>query len=283
MSIVKTAANGIDQNPTRRHFLGLTAGTAAASILLASQHNAFAQTAISPSDLGLDHNPTLDTSLKFRPDGVARPFPGNTVICHLPQQCRFRDGAAALREALRTAPFANKLGLLPVESYHMTVFAGANSNDRTHSAWPGGIPIDAPIERCNAIMKERMENVCLEGPFPLRVRIDAESTMRFGRACTLRMTGTDPAAEHVLRNLRNRLADAYRYRAPDHDTYTFHVTIAYQLTDMSPTEMAAYRAILRKATDNLLATTPVLELGLPEYCTFPDMYRFDVEQILQPV
>jgi len=235
----------------------------------------------SESDLGLGPNPTVDAALKFRPDGTARPFAGNTVICHIPQQDRFRDDVAALHDALLQSSFAHKLAILPTESYHMTVYSGSNDQNRLHSSWPGGVPIDALIEQCNQVMLERMKTFRFDGPYPLRVRVDVPRTISHGRASTLRMEGADAASERTLRVLRDRLADVYRSRAPDHNTYGFHITIAYTMADLTAAEMTEYRSILRPALDRLTAATPVLELGLPEYCTFHDMYRFDTELILR--
>lgn len=270
---------------SRRDFL--RAASATAGFVLSSQALAFAQQAAptaastADSDSGLGPNPTLDASLKFTPDGTAKPFAGNTVICHVPQQDRFRDNAAELHEALLQSSFVHKLAILPIESYHMTVYSGSNDQNRAHSSWPGGVPIGASIEECNHIMMERMKTFRFDGPYPLRVRVDGPRTMSHGRASTLRMEGADPASERTLRALRDRLADVYKFRAPDHDTYGFHITIAYTMADLTTAEMAEYRSILRPALDHLIAATPVLELGLPEYCTFRDMYRFDTELILR--
>jgi hypothetical protein len=95
------------------------------------------------------------------------------------------------------------------------------------------------------------------------------------------MAGADAASEQALRALRDQIAEVYQHRAPDHDAYGFHVTIAYTMADFSKSEMAEYRAILRHAVERIVAETPVLELGLPEFCTFRDMYRFDPEMMLR--
>ena len=272
---------------SRRDFLRAASATAAAGIVLSSQLPIYAQQATSTlaptsdSDLGLGPNPTLDAALKFRPDGTAKPFAGNTVICHVPQQDRFRDNTAALHDALLQSSFVHKLAILPTESYHMTVYSGSNDQNRVHSSWPGGVPISASIEECNRVMMERMKAFRFDGPYPLRVRVDVPRTMSHGRASTLRMEGADAASERTLRVLRDRLADVYKFRAPDHNTYGFHITIAYTMADLTAAEMAEYRSILKPALDRLIAATPALELGLPEYCTFHDMYRFDTELILR--
>lgn len=274
----------IASNTSRRAFIHNAAATTVAGAVLSSPFHALAQLpkdgAAAPES-GLEANPTLDASLKFNPDGTVKPFAGNTVICHVPQQCRFRDGAVGLHDALVQSSFAHKLGILPPESYHMTVYSGANDQNRVHSSWPGGVPLDASIEECSRVMKERMKEVRLTCQLPLRIRINTAGTMHYGRASTLRMEGADAASEHVLRSVRDQLADVYKFRAPDHDTYVFHITIAYTMADMSAAEMSAYRLILQKAVDQMTASTPVLELGMPEYCTFRDMYRFDPEVMLR--
>jgi len=268
---------------SRRKFLlaATASGLAAASPLRDFAQSAAASVS-QQNEFGLGANPTRDASLKFRPDGTVKPFAGNTVICHVPQQCQFRDGTVALRDMLARSTFAHKLGILPPESYHMTIYPGANDQDRQLSSWPGGVPFDATIEQCSASIKARMETARFAGPFPLRVRVDVPRTLNYGRASTLRMIGADAASEHALRTLRDQIAAVYKFRAPEHENYGFHITVAYTMADLSKAEMAEYRTLLQKAVDQIVAATPVLELGLPEYCTFKDMYRFDPEVILRP-
>jgi len=272
---------------SRREFL---LAAAASGLTLASPWQGFGEQAAQAAaaltqqnELGTGKNPTRDALFKFTPEGAVKPFAGNTVICHIPQQCRFRDGTVALHDALTRSSFAHKLGILPPESYHMTIYPGANDQDRPLSSWPGGVPLDATIEQCSSMVKTRMEAARFSGPFPLRVRVDVPKTLGYGRASTLRMTGADEASERALRRLRNQIADVYQYRAPDHETYGFHITIAYTMANFSKPEMTEYRAILQQAVERIVAATAVLELGLPEYCTFKDMYRFDTELMLRSV
>ena len=286
MKFDKTDVPSIHMEDTlnRREFLRAAATTTAGLILSANAHALIQQPAPvnhGESELSLSGNPTLDASLKFHPDGTPRIFAGNTVICHLPQQHRSRDGAIALHDALLQSSFIHKLAILPPDSYHMTVYSGANDQNRPHSSWPGGVPIDASIEQCNRVLMERFNAAHFEGPFPLRVCIDVPQTIHNGRASTLRMTGVDPASERALRHLRDQLAQVYRFRAPDHDTYGFHITIAYTMADFSVAELVEYRALLQHHVELMTAATPILELGLPAYCTFRDMYRFDVESFLR--
>jgi hypothetical protein len=124
---------------SRREFL---LAAAASGMAFASPLRSFAQptapkavAASQQNDLGLGQNPTCDAPLKFHPDGTVKPFAGNTVICHIPQQCRFRDGTVMLHDDLARSSFAHRLGILPPESCHMTIYPG-NAVERIVSETP---------------------------------------------------------------------------------------------------------------------------------------------------
>jgi len=265
---------------TRRDFLQQSSATAVGALL--STGCAFAARQISSKDSApLDpRSPASDTGMKFFPDGRRRPFAGNTGICHLPQQCVFRDAVTTLGDELRSSSIAYKLGILPAESYHMTIFPGANDQGRSTWGWPSDIPMDASISECNRIIGERMAHFRLMCEVPLRVRLDIQRTLEGVRASTLRMSPADEAENKKLRTLRDRLAEAYRFRAKDHDSYGFHITVSYQMRPFTPEEQSIYNNILRKHVTKISAAAPVLELGLLTYCTFEDMYRFEIRKLL---
>lgn len=266
---------------SRRNFLIHSAAASLAGALPSSLLAESTKTQAS-ADRDPDHAiPTRDTALKFYPDGRPRPFPGNTVICHLPQQSHTRDAITALGDALRTSPFIGKLGVLPGDSYHMTVFPGANDQGRTAENWPSDIPRDAPIAECNRVIGERMKSFHTQCALPIRVSVNSGHTLDYGRACTLRLTPADETENRKLRTLRDRLSDVYQFRLKDHATYAFHMTLAYQMAAFTPQEKMQYRSLLEHHIPEIIATAPVLELGVPEFCTFEDMYRFDIRTLLQ--
>ncbi|WP_213806085.1 DUF1868 domain-containing protein [Granulicella sp. dw_53] len=234
-----------------------------------------------------DENPVFaptpkDASLKFTSAGVHRPFAGNTLICHLPQQSKVRDAAAALGDALRSCSFAHKLGILPSDSYHMTVFPGANDQDRTLYGWPADIPIDAPMSECNRIVQERIASFRMTGHLPIRVRVDVEKTLGPQRVSSLRIVTADEREEANLRNLRDRMAkEIFRFRTPDHATYGFHVSLAYQMKPLTREEAVQHQDILKHHVPAIVAAAPVIELGIPEFCTFDDMFRFEIRALLR--
>jgi hypothetical protein len=202
------------------------------------------------------------------------------VICHLPVQCAMRDAMVALHEELAASALRPKLGLTSTDSYHMTVFPGANDLDRTAYGWPKYVPLDATIEECNRSVGERMAAAKLNCRLPLRVRVDLPATLNYFSACTLRMAPANSEENAKLRSVRDQLVEVYGFRTKDHDQYTFHITMSYQLAQFTQGEQVTYRKILREHLRRIVAAEPVLELGEPEYCVFPDMFRFEPKMLL---
>ena len=127
---------------TRRQFLLESSAIAAASLLPSSWFAAAETPRI----------PNRDTTLKFNPDGTPRSFAGNTVICHLPVRSAMRDAMVTLHQELKRSSYHAKLGLTSTDSYHMTVFPGANDLDRSAYGWPSYVPSDAPIDVCTRMV-----------------------------------------------------------------------------------------------------------------------------------
>ena len=223
-----------------------------------------------------------DTSLKFNPDGRPRAFAGNTIICHLPQQSRFRDAVAALGDALRSSSFAGKLAVLPSDSYHVTILGGLNNQDRTRYGWPSDLPINASIAECNRIIGERIARFRMHSELPIRFCVDKEKTVAPQRASGLQLIPADAKEELKLRVLRDRMAaEVFRYRAADHETFGFHVSLAYQMSSFTVDERRYYQSELVRHLSSIIAAAPVIELGVPEFCTFEDMYRFEICTLLR--
>ena len=223
-----------------------------------------------------------DSLLKFSTNGSVRPFAGNTVVCHLPQQSRLLDAISALGDALRTSSFANKLAVLPQDSYHATILGGLNDQDRQRYGWPSDIPINTPIADCNHIIGERIAQFRTHTPLPLRFRLDKEKTLAPQRPCGLQLVPVDENEKHKICRLRDRMSDdVFRYRTSDHDTFGFHISMAYQMRGLATAERQEYQSILMQHLPAIVAAAPVIELGIPEFCTFENMYRFEIKMLLR--
>lgn len=218
-----------------------------------------------------------DVGRKFMADGRVRGFAGNTIISPVPQQ---GDGYAVfdrLLDIYRDLPghaFARKITALPTSSYHMTIFGGADDQARQPGLWPEGVPLDAPMARCNAILAERLKGFRMGAAPPFRMVVDDHNPPDKVSPVTLQLRPVDAQENAKLRQVRDRLADALKIRAPDHDRYQFHITIAYQIDWFTPEEQADYAAALQGWRRALQRQNVVFSFGAPEYCVFEDMFAF---------
>lgn len=232
-------------------------------------------TGIAPALAGSSRN--LLSQDKFYPDGRVAPFRGNTIICHLPQQGENSGFFDALLDIYRETPrhgFARKLTMLPPSSYHMTVFVGANDRERTPGLWPEGVSLDAPIEECDRTLADRLRAAPIGDLAPIRMRVNPAEPAPGTRPLALRLLPLDEAEDRKLRALRDRLSDILRIRAPDHDRYRFHTTLAYQIEPLSSEEQADFLASMSRWQRMVADRAPVLSLGQPEYCVLNDMFAF---------
>jgi hypothetical protein len=263
---------------SRRSFLS-TSTLALGTLAVSKSSVAFAQLTRKEAEIAANI-PTTDTQFKFNPDGTRRSFKGNTVICHLQPQGSTRDAVEQIATDLKRSSFLRKIALLPPESYHMTVYPGVNDQGRDITGWPSDIPQGASIEECSRIVARRMRSFQLECKLPLRMKVDQTRTIENSRASTLRMMGFDEGEEKKIRAIRDRLVDVFGFRDKQHDDYGFHITLAYQLQRFTLAEQAEYRAILEKNVSKIVASAPMFEFANPEFCTFPDMFRFDIQLLL---
>ena len=270
---------------SRRTFVIQTSAAALAAAIpsaISAQSNSSAESDIDLKAIDAQQVkiPNRDTFLKFNRDGSPRRFAGNTVICHLPAQCAMRDAMVELHDELASSILRPKLGLTTSDSYHMTVFPGANDLDRTLYGWPKYVPLDATMEECNRAVDERLQTAQLKCKLPFRVQLDVPSTLNYFTACTLRVVPATPEDNARLRSVRDQLAEIFGFRTKDHDQYTFHMTLSYQLAGFTTEEQIRYRKVLGTHVRKIVDAEPVLELGEPEFCTFADMFRFEPKRLL---
>jgi hypothetical protein len=112
--------------------------------------------------------------------------------------------------------------------------------------------------------------------------LDKEKTLAPQLASGLQLAPADPSEGLKLSRLRDRLADeVFRYRAKNHSTFGFHVSLAYQMRGFTSGERREYQKILQHHLPIIVAAAQVIELGVPEFCTFEDMFRFEIRTLLR--
>jgi len=219
-----------------------------------------------------------DVGRKLHPDGRVRRFPGNTFIHHLAQQ---GDGFEFFNELLnlyREAPrhaFARKIAWTPPSSYHMTVFAGFNEEDRGTPKSPSAVAAGRSLEEITAQWLEQF-----------RTGLDITSTrvrMKFGTAAYteggsphIPLVPADESSRRVLAQLRDALSALTGIRGSDHERYEFHITYGYVFHWLSRTEAQALQGFTEYWTRQLEKRFGMLEIDGVQFCSFEDMYAFRV-------
>jgi hypothetical protein len=254
----------------RRQWLKFAGGLAA----MAATHRTGVALAAAPANVGR----------KFADDGRVLPFAGNTILCHLPQQGADAEPLRALIDlyrALPSEPFARRFTALPSHSLHMTVFGGANDLERNGPGWPSGLPRDMPIEECTRILGERLAGFATRLHLPIRMVVDPGEGQAGDDRLTLYLLPADASENARLRELRDRLSALLGIRQPNHDSYRFHITLAYRVQPLGAPETHAFRAFRTHWHGQVASRCPELRLGPLEYCAFTDMFHFDQRLILR--
>ncbi|KIW79817.1 hypothetical protein Z517_06432 [Fonsecaea pedrosoi CBS 271.37] len=203
---------------------------------------------------------------KFDPDGKVLPFPGNTIICHLSPDQPLYPAMLGLYDSLRSHRFASLYTMLPPESWHMTVFEGVSDETR---AWPSDLPLNAPLDICTALFKKKLENFEFDTSTPFQLTIVGYNPLVEGIALTA--VPATPADEVRIRDLRKRLSELLQIRNPDHDEYALHLSLAYLLRCLDNQQQKELGDFLEEYRAKLPTH---FELGVPELCTFEDMFAF---------
>lgn len=214
----------------------------------------------------------LDIGRKFHADGAVRHFPGNTIVCHVASQTALIAGLDGLYDRLRQADAAHSFTLLPPSSWHMTLYVGICDQDRRVARWPKDLALDAPMKDANLYVEERLRHATFHGPARFHMKVKHFWPLKDG--IVLGVEPADATENRAIRALRDDISESVGMRLEGHETYEFHITMAYFVGQPTDTEFTALSALLAEELQNLLETVPVFEVGPPEYCLFNDMFCF---------
>ncbi|ETN44114.1 uncharacterized protein HMPREF1541_10664 [Cyphellophora europaea CBS 101466] len=206
---------------------------------------------------------------KFTPNGAVLPYPGNTIVCHLPENSPLRPRLLDLYHDIQQQEFSSLFTLLPPSSWHMTVYEGVTDQIRTRSCWPGELPLDSTLRQCHAHTASRLADFDAGLGTPFVMKIVSFEELDDGIA--LKLAASTPETDTNLRGLRDRLSHTLKMRHPGHETYSFHLSIAYTLRHLMEKERARIWAYLQawQAKSQMY-----FDLGSPEYCVYDDMFGF---------
>ena len=218
--------------------------------------------------------PPLHLGTRYDRSGTFLLEPGNTVVSHLDPAAPSSAAVLSLREKMMSLPGADRLAFTAPSSLHMTIFQGIIEYRRKLPFWPRDLALETPIDDMTALFMDRL--AYFKAP-PINFNVTAAEITPNG----LTMVPVDDESAEALQLWRDRLANSFGYRHPDHDSYRFHITFAY-LTDWLPDD--AFPQWEKKTVewlDELNAVAPVIRLKTPAFCAFQDMNHFEELLVLE--
>ena len=203
---------------------------------------------------------------RYNTDGEFLLEPGNTVVCHLVEGSKTESAIIGTRQRFLDMPEASQLAFTPVSSLHMTVFQGIIEYRRAFPYWPADMPLDTPIDTMTEYYCDRLAD------FPGLPGFNMQVTGL--KPTGLVLKGASAEDDRIIALWRDTFAGAFGYRHPDHNTYQFHITLAYVTRWFDPECLPRWQAMLDEELEKLRAAAPIIEMRAPAFCEFRDMNHF---------
>lgn len=217
---------------------------------------------------------TSAVGTKFHPDGSLRYFPGNTIVSMTLDEPTYSELVWA-QDEFKRLPFASKFSFLPPSSFHMTVFELLCDQVREPAYWSNLIPLDAPLEETDTVFRTLLEDV----NFPDRIEMQPIGP-GLGLSILIRLRPANDANADLLQAFRDAVADKAGVRFPNHDSYRYHITLAYNIEHLSEEEKAAFELVAQQVNDRIQTTLSTIVLKGPKFVKFHDMgdFREDLDR-----
>ncbi|WP_165452409.1 DUF1868 domain-containing protein [Paenibacillus thalictri] len=218
-----------------------------------------------------NHIYTAAVGRKFNEDGSVRRFPGNTIICTIGQDNPLYSELVSFAESFKELDCSRKYTLLPSSSYHMTVIQGVCEEVRKPEQWSRHLSLDAPLEETDRFFSQQFTKVRV--PEQFRMKFSHVNTS--GIALTVNLLPAELEVEAALRTFRDEVSEWLGLRFPNHDTYKFHISIAYKICQLTEEEESELQAFKEQAESILQKRFGVLTTSKPQLVFFSDMFKFD--------
>lgn len=207
---------------------------------------------------------------KFYKDGSVRQFPGNTVICFAdPEEQPYQLAEWAQQEILKQ-PYGHKFAMLPPSSFHMTVFELLCHDIRTASHWSSHLALDAPLAETDEFFIDAFAKVPVPDNFQMHF-----SELNVGTGgLSFYLDPIDEAMNLKVRGYRDALSEVTGIRAPNHDSYAFHISLAYRIIKLTDEEEAQLKQFADKLSLQIAETFGIFDTGKPTLTFFDDMFAF---------
>lgn len=213
---------------------------------------------------------TFTVGKKFYPDGRVRTYPGNTVICFVDPQSNTYQQLTWVQEQLARESFVGQFALLPISSFHMTVFQLICDQMRVPEQWSSKLALDAPLAETDTFFIEAFKRV----PLPDRFEMRAVGLIAGRSSMGIHLEPANDETHKAIWDYRRALSEATGVRFLDFDRYRFHITLAYRIFQPTDADVKQIMAFAERMDEHLKAHFGVFDTGKPHLTFFDDMFRF---------
>ena len=204
---------------------------------------------------------------KFDHNGKPLPFPGCSIISKIPLKSDLFHEIKLLQLKYKDLSPEKAYTYLPATSFHMTLFDCCNVNTVNTPYWPKKIVEDNNYTKIAYVLSKRIKKYIFPDKFDLKLK------KLFG-GYSIILEGNTIKDEKIIRDCRNKLSDLLGIRFENHDTYTFHITLAYILRKLKDDEIEKLIKINDRLLERFLEKFPIIRMQKPVLCTFENMYEF---------
>jgi len=174
--------------------------------------------------------PLKEAENKFDHRGKPLPFPGCSIICKIPIKSDFFYETKLLQSKYRNLNPDKAYTYLPDTSFHMTLFDCCNVNTFNTQYWPKNIVKDNNYKKVSYLLTKKLKDLKFSDKFNLKLK------KLFG-GYSMILEGNTKKDEKIIRDYRNKLSSLLEIRFENHETYSFHITLAYILRKLKDDEI----------------------------------------------
>ena len=210
---------------------------------------------------------TADSENKFDHKGKPLAFPGCSIISKIPLKSDLFHEIKLLQLKYKDLSPEKAYTYLPETSFHMTMFDCCNVNTVNTPYWPKKIVEDNNYTKIAYLLSKRIKKYIFPDKFDLKLK------KLFG-GYSIILEGNTNKDEKIIRGCRNKLSDLLGIRFENHDTYTFHITLAYILRKLKGDEIEKLIKTNSRLREMFVKNFPIIRIEKPVLCTFENMYEF---------
>jgi len=211
---------------------------------------------------------------KFHADGSARPFPGSSIVCAIDPGAPQFELLHGIQQEAKRESFGESLAFLPPSSFHMTVFDLVCDQVRRPEHWSSRIALDTPLNEVDAELSRLLEPLS----FPKDISMKASVVGRLDIGLHVLLEPAEQELAKELESFRDAVSRATGIRPPAHETYPFHVTLAYRLRYLSAEQERDLHRFTQRMDASLVETFGILELEPARLVFFEDMFAFPTQR-----